>query len=246
MPNYSQHYKLTVLLLAILFFACEEDTPVPNATVCEDVALEIEFVVPDSFLAVEVINGTPPYTYQWSNGNTRRNLFSPDGGLNSVTVTDANGCTAVGEIELQTDCRVWVRRDLQESTEPNTYTLTMTATGENPPFAYRWSDGQTDNTIFIPGAGNYRVSISDANGCLIGSGITLNEGPDGLCELRARIRQEEDGRLRASVSRGSSNTSYSWSDGSTEREILNPVPGTLYSLTVTTEDGCPATAELQL
>ncbi len=246
MQNHFTRQRIAWLILAISIAACEKNETVISAVVCEDMDLEIEFVVPDSFLRIDVLNGTPPYTYQWGDGSTRSTLSPPASGSNTVTVTDANGCTAEGELETQTGCQLWVRRNFTEDTEPDTYVLSVEAFGDNPPFSYTWSDGESDNSVTITEAGHYDVSVMDANGCLIGTGVTMNNGPDGLCQLRARIRQESDGRLRASASISNANTSYLWSDGSTEREILNPVPGALYSITITSAEGCPATAELQL
>jgi len=39
--------------------------------------------------------GTPPYTYLWPDGQTTASVTGMAGGTQSVTVTDANGCTSV-------------------------------------------------------------------------------------------------------------------------------------------------------
>lgn len=245
MQNHQRFYRI-FLLLTLAIAACEQDETILNAVVCEDLSVEIEFIVPDSFLTVTILNGTAPYSYQWSDGSTRSTLSPPERGLNSVTVTDANGCTAEAQLEAQTGCSIFVRKDFREGTDPGTFVFSVEAFGDAPPFEYNWSATHTDNTVLITEAGRYAVSVSDANGCLIGTGVTLNDGPNGLCELRVRIEQEADGRLRAFASRGGANRTYLWSDGSTEQEVLNPLPATLYSVTVTTGDGCPSSAEIQL
>jgi hypothetical protein len=42
---------------------------------------------------VTVMDGTPPYTYQWSNGNTTATATGMNAGAFNVRVTDANGCS---------------------------------------------------------------------------------------------------------------------------------------------------------
>lgn len=52
----------------------------------------------DGTLEIEVMGGTPPFTYEWSNGATTPNLDSLAAeSVHQVTVTDANGCVVVSE-----------------------------------------------------------------------------------------------------------------------------------------------------
>ena len=51
--------------------------------------------------------GTPGYSYAWSNGGNTQTISNLGEGTYSVTVTDANGCTATGSVTLteqQTQC----------------------------------------------------------------------------------------------------------------------------------------------
>ncbi|MEO0468586.1 MAG: T9SS type A sorting domain-containing protein [Bacteroidota bacterium] len=49
---------------------------------------------------VNVIEGTPPYTYSWSNGATTDAIANVPSGTYTVSVTDAGGCTTSQSIEI--------------------------------------------------------------------------------------------------------------------------------------------------
>ena len=53
----------------------------------------------DGKASVTAKGGSGTYTYQWSNGETSANATKLSPGNNTVTVTDANGCTAVANFE---------------------------------------------------------------------------------------------------------------------------------------------------
>lgn len=50
---------------------------------------------PTTTITATAANGTPPYTFAWSNGNTGPTIMVSDCGSYIVTATDANNCTAV-------------------------------------------------------------------------------------------------------------------------------------------------------
>ena len=54
----------------------------------------------DGTATVTAEGGTPPYAYEWSDGQTTATATGLMEGVASVTVTDSNGCTAVTEVEV--------------------------------------------------------------------------------------------------------------------------------------------------
>jgi hypothetical protein len=52
----------------------------------------IDSTINDGSMTANVINGTAPYTYQWSNGNMLQSIYNLPLGSYCCYVTDANGC----------------------------------------------------------------------------------------------------------------------------------------------------------
>ncbi|MEY3442404.1 MAG: hypothetical protein RLZZ519_685 [Bacteroidota bacterium] len=54
----------------------------------------------DGSATVVAAGGTPPYSYTWSNGGTTATISNVGSGALTVTVTDGNGCTSVGTVNV--------------------------------------------------------------------------------------------------------------------------------------------------
>jgi len=52
-------------------------------------------------LSAQATGGTTPYNFQWSNGDSGPQAGQLGGGLHSLTLTDAQGCTAIAQAQLQ-------------------------------------------------------------------------------------------------------------------------------------------------
>ncbi|WP_236969372.1 SprB repeat-containing protein, partial [Membranihabitans marinus] len=58
---------------------------------------------PGGVLGIDVMGGSPNYSYNWSNGGSSKDLINITGGAYSVMVTDANGCVVAEGYELELD-----------------------------------------------------------------------------------------------------------------------------------------------
>ncbi|MEL6987071.1 MAG: hypothetical protein AAGK97_04500, partial [Bacteroidota bacterium] len=80
--------------------------------------------------------GWPPFTYQWSNGESTQNIVVTEDGEYCVTVTDANGCVAEAceFIDVDTDiCYTEIYQDSTSNGSSATFTAETFGTG---PFTY--------------------------------------------------------------------------------------------------------------
>ncbi|HQU65314.1 MAG TPA: Ig-like domain-containing protein, partial [Flavobacteriaceae bacterium] len=117
-------------------------------------------------------------------------------------------------------------------------TATANASGGTPPYTYLWSPGgQTTQTITGLSAGNYTVTVTDANGCTDSATVTVNPGTCLNLSVSASstpttCNGDVDGTASANVTGGSGNFSYAWSNGGTTQTISGLAAGS-YTVTVT-------------
>ncbi|MBI1184551.1 choice-of-anchor A family protein [bacterium] len=96
--------------------------------------------------SVAANGGTAPYTYLWSNGATADSIQNLSPGNYSVTVTDANGCEALGSVVVSRPacCNVTSGGSIANAQEdcnpfdPSTITSTVSAAGGLGTVEYQW------------------------------------------------------------------------------------------------------------
>lgn len=197
----------------------------------------------DASIDVNVIGGTFPYTYNWSNSMTTQDINHIPTGVYYLTVTDINNCTANRTVII---------------TEPTELTYSNTATptscfgygdgtasilpaGGTPPYSYLWSNNMTSQSINNVYAGTYEVTVTDANNCKIIFSSTVTE-PDKVvasATSNQTICIGQTALLHCSSTGGISPYTYQWNTGATSSDItVSPSLTTNYYVTVTDSHGC--------
>lgn len=166
--------------------------------------------------------------YLWSTGSTASSIAVASTGTYSVTVSDANGCTATDQVDVTVYSLPLVNLGNDTSLCGGTLNL---APGSYS--AYVWSTGSTASSISVISTGTYGVTITDANGCKASDNllVTINSLPS--VDLGADISQCAG---TVNLDAGSF-SSYVWSTGSTTRDITVASTGA-YSVTVADGNGC--------
>ncbi len=123
--------------------------------------------------------GTMPYFYQWSNGNTNPSISALLPGTYSLTVTDAKGCTQAGSTTVATitppSCDVVLSQPVTSINGSNGAISGVPSNGTTP-YSYLWSNGQDTPAITGIGAGNYELTVTDADNCTTVCTISLSDG----------------------------------------------------------------------
>jgi large repetitive protein len=182
------------------------------------------------------------FAYAWSNGATTQSIVVAASGAYSVTVTNANGCSATSAPAAVT-VNPTPSTPVITPSGPTTFceggSVTLTAPAG---FAYAWSNGATTQSIDVAASGSYSVTVTNGSGCSATSApavVTVNanpstpvitpSGPTTFCE---------GGSVTLSAPAG---FSYAWSTGATTQSITVTASGS-YSVTVTNAGGCSATS----
>jgi gliding motility-associated-like protein len=192
--------------------------------------------------------GAGNHTYWWEPSNSEEQ--NPEGvyaGWHYITITDDVGCTIEDSVFV----------DQPDAPVSMTYTfinvschggsdgqLDVTVAGGTPPYAYEWSNGfQVEDLFDIP-AGDYTLTITDANGCELSHTMVIIEPDPLIAHLTSNdvsCHGFADGNIDLSVSGGTPPYSYQWNTGSTS-EDLNDLESGVYIVTVVDNNDCQTIA----
>jgi hypothetical protein len=188
--------------------------------------------------------GTSPYTYSWSSGGSGSTETGLCAGSYTLTVTDANGCTAAANVTISSPPAITATATSTDESCNGSCdgTGTASASGGTPPYTYSWSSGGNSATETGLCAGTYTVTVTDANGCTAGAGITVSSPPAvtvTTTSTDASCNGTCDGSATATAGGGTAPYTYSWSSGGNSATETGLCAGT-YTVTVTDGNGCTA------
>lgn len=195
--------------------------------------------------------GTSPFNYTWSanaatgNQATASNLAP---GQYQVTVTDATGCTGSATATV---------------TQPTQLTLTTTPTNvrcfngadgsitANPAggtgnYSYQWSNGpSTNQTISGLTAGNYAVTVRDANQCSATAGVVISQ-PSAVIFFAPVVRDVRcfngnTGSISVTNNGGTGVFTYTWShNANLNNSTATNLTAGVYTVTASDANQCSA------
>ncbi|MEO8087278.1 MAG: hypothetical protein ABI763_10685, partial [Bacteroidota bacterium] len=197
----------------------------------------------DGTSTVTAVDGTPGYTYSWSsggNGSTENGLAA---GIYVVTVTDVNGCTSVATSLVIEPTLLTAATSTTDvlCNGGSDGTANVVGNDGTPGYSYSWSSGGNAATETGLAAGNYDVTVTDANGCTTSVTAMVNE-PAVISILPSTVsclcNGSADGSASANVTGGVGAYIFSWSPGGGSTATINNLSAGNYTLTVTDDNGC--------
>ncbi len=216
----------------------------------------------DGSADLTVAGGTTPYTFLWSNGQTTEDLNNAPAGNYSVTITDANNCTATNTVSFTEPLAMSVA--LNSPTFVGGFNISCTGYNDGvvnsiltngvAPYTYLWNNGSTTQNISNGIAGNQNLTVTDVNGCNVTSIIALTEPPGMTSSFTTQTYNggytiscngASDGSVDLTVNNANGTITYAWSNGATTEDLTNLAAGT-FSVLITDANGCTSTASATL
>jgi gliding motility-associated-like protein len=209
---------------------------------------------------VSVVNGVPPYSFQWADlaipitNPTREGMAE---GTYYVMVSDANlpvPHTAQASVEISGPVSALNltldAHDLRCHND-NSGLVNLAVSGGTLPYSYLWNNGYTgEDQVNVP-IGLYSVTVTDTNGCIAQTSSEIEQpdpiNPDPSVVSPLHCFGDMDAIAMVEASGGVGAYSYLWDDpGAQVTKSAYDLSAGTYHVTVTDENECFKTAGIQI
>ena len=208
----------------------------------------------DGYMIANVSGGTPNYTYTWSNGEVTASIANLCAGSYTLTVADANNCTATATASVTepadstTNCANFGIEILSVTNTSDFNSCdgsaSVQAFGSDGSETFIWNNNEVGSVVDGLCAGSYSVTATDSMGCtatvsvyvysdsssvntpLNGYVYTTDVSADGVC----------DGTVYVEMYGGTSPYNYDHSSGAATQNATGLCAG-LHSVVVTDSEG---------
>ncbi|MBN2681958.1 MAG: T9SS type A sorting domain-containing protein [Bacteroidales bacterium] len=203
---------------------------------------------------VSASGGTSPYLFAWSNGSSSATNTNLVAGTYTVTISDANSCTASNSVTITQPTA------LAATTSGTNVTCngaangsaSVSASGGTGTISYLWTGGQTTSTISSLIPGTYSVTVTDQNSCQTTGSVTITQ-PASIVNTISKVNVLCNGASTGSatvlVTGGTTPYVYNWApngytgDGTVTYSNL---PAGVYTITVTDANLCARTSSVTI
>jgi hypothetical protein len=199
----------------------------------------------DGWIDLQVIGGSSPFSYNWSNGATTQDISDLSSGTYTVTVTDNNGAQAERSFTLTAPSnalQVFLSTLHPSCYGQSTGFMEAMVSGGTPPYTYEWAtiDGSTHangSTLFRIenlGAGSYTVIVRDANNDSVTVADTVVVPDEILTSITPSVNEQgyhllcaegSEVILDLQVSGGLPPYTYLWDNGKFTQDITVKMAG---------------------
>lgn len=191
--------------------------------------------------------GTAPYTFGWVIAPVQATATASSlaAGTYSVVVSDASGCSATYTVAVTEPTALTATTTVVDATCFGNSDGSATAgpSGGAGTYSYSWTpSGQNTQTASALAAGNYTVTVTDANGCTVEVSSVINQSAavtsTATVVNNVSCYGSTDGSAISNASGGLAPYSYVWSPTAQNTQAATGFSAGIYSVTVTDANGC--------
>ena len=193
-------------------------------------------------------NGTAPYTFSINSGAFGSNPFNGIAAGNyTITVQDANGCTANFNATMNEPTALNLSIAAQVNIDcfgASTGEVTLNATGGTAPYTYTYSASNNSTGIFSGlSAGNQSFDVTDANGCIANVVANITQPATGIGALivvqnNVLCIGTSTGSFTLQGNNGNAPYSFTLNNVTNTTGTFNNLSAGAYNVTVTDATGC--------
>lgn len=132
---------------------------------------------------LDIIGGSMPYEYYWSNGANSQDVSGLSAGNYGITVIDNNQCEARKIYTIYEPSAIEL--DYESGQAGDEWFINLSVEGGLPPYNYSWSNGETTQDIFNLLPGTYTVTVTDDQNCSIERSFEV--GSTSTSEMNTKI-----------------------------------------------------------
>ena len=190
--------------------------------------------------------GTPPYRYLWSNGATTASIEDLLPMPYTVEIKDEAGCIVQGSTVVMQPNSLTVTGTITplRCHNANNAAIALAVQGGTAPYQYLWNTGATTANINNLPSGEYKVKITDAQGCAHFKTFAIENPSKFEIDLGENRTLCNGQTLTLNIAINDPQATYLWTGdngfSSNMSQVTLSEKGT-YRATVTTKDGCTAT-----
>ena len=178
----------------------------------------------DGKISVLASGKSPPFNFEWNNGDTTSSIYNLESNNYSLLITDSVGCSKLLNIFLPEPAQI-TSSDLITDVKCNgdsTGSIDLTVSGGTKPYNYVWSNNVTVEDVDSLYAGTYKVLITDSNLCSHIDSFIITEPTSLNASLYSNIvscNGYSDGEVTVLVSGGTSD--YFIDIGGYQQQLIN-------------------------
>lgn len=190
-------------------------------------------------IQIAVSGGVDPYSYQWSNNATEKDIDNLTAGKYILKVTDKNNVSQIDTFIVTQPDEIIIEAEVSEISSYNATDgrIVLEITGGIPPYIFEWSNNETNKDISNLAPGDYIIKVTDQNNAIKTDTFTLSRPEPDEITITGITKNVSayglsDGAIELEVTGGVPPYSFLWSDNQADQNIYNLSAGE-YVVTIT-------------